>query len=252
MSAAVVMDYRSSTALVPGPERSGRRRQAAGRASAGTATLRPIAIVRIIPPGPGPVNRVEWHNRTLFPTIAPSGGAYPPMKYAFEDRRVVCKGDYYIAEGARVIGSVVIEDGVSVWFNVVIRADNDIITLGEGSNVQDGSVLHADPGFPLTLGRNVTVGHMVMLHGCTVGDGTLVGMKSVILNGAVIGRHCLIGANTLVSEGKNIPDGSLVLGSPGRVVRALTPEEIERVRTTAAHYHDKLKRYKVGLAPDPS
>ena len=169
------------------------------------------------------------------------------MKFALDDRRVVCKGDCYIAEGAIVIGAVIIEHNVSIWFNSVVRADDDVITLGEGSQVQDGAVLHVDPGVPLTLGRDVSVGHLSMLHGCSVGDGTLIGIKSVVLNHARIGKNCLIGANTLIPERKIIPDGTLVLGSPARVVRDLTPEEIRFVNSAAADYRAKFKRYRAGL-----
>ena len=173
------------------------------------------------------------------------------MKYSLGDRRVVCKGDYWIADNATVIGSVVLENNASIWFNAVVRADNDTITIGENSQVQDGAVLHADPGFPLTIGRNVTVGHMVMLHGCTIGDGCLIGIKSLIMNGAVIGKNCLVGANSLIAEGKTIPDGSLVLGSPGRVVRQLSVDEIARVNGTADHYVENFRRYRDGLKIDP-
>ena len=172
------------------------------------------------------------------------------MKFALDDRRVVCKGDYYIAQGAIVVGSVILEHNVSVWFNSVVRGDDDVITLGEGSQVQDGCVLHVDAGVPLTLGRDVSVGHMSMLHGCSVGDGTLIGIKSVVLNHAQIGRNCLIGANTLSPERKVIPDGVLVLGSPGRIVRALTPDEIRFVNSAAADYRAKFRRFKAGLRPD--
>ncbi|MDX1654993.1 MAG: gamma carbonic anhydrase family protein, partial [Candidatus Competibacteraceae bacterium] len=132
-------------------------------------------------------------------------------------------------------------------FNAVVRGDNDIITIGEDSNVQDGSILHTDEGVRLTLGRGVTVGHLVMLHGCTIGDNTLIGIKSVILNHARIGRNCIIGANTLIPEGKEIPDNSLVVGSPGRVVRQLTSEQIEGLRHSAAHYVSNFKRYQQQL-----
>jgi carbonic anhydrase/acetyltransferase-like protein (isoleucine patch superfamily) len=169
------------------------------------------------------------------------------VKYSLPERRLVTRGDYWIAPNATVIGSVVLENNASLWFNVVVRADNDVITIGENSQVQDGSVLHADPGFPLTLGKNVSIGHMVMLHGCTVGDGSLIGIKSVILNGTVIGKNCLIGANTLIAEGKTIPDGSMVLGSPGKVVRQLSPEEIARINRISDHYIANFKRYKAGL-----
>ncbi|MCW5605881.1 MAG: gamma carbonic anhydrase family protein [Burkholderiales bacterium] len=172
------------------------------------------------------------------------------MKYSLTGRNIVCKGDHWIAPNAVVIGSVTFENNASVWWNCVLRSDNETITLGENSQVQDGSVLHADPGFPLTLGRNVSVGHMAMLHGCTIGDGSLVGIKSVILNGAKIGRNCLIGANTLIAEGKEIPEGSLVLGSPGRVVRQLKPEEITRINRIADHYVQNFKRYQRELKPD--
>ena len=172
------------------------------------------------------------------------------MKYAFEERRVVCKGDYYIAPNSIVVGSVVMEHDTSVWFNCVVRADNDVITLGEGSQIQDGCVLHADPGAPITLARNVSVGHMAMLHGCTVGEGSLIGIKSVVLNHARIGRNCLIGANTLIAENKVIPDGKLVLGSPGKVVRDLTAEEIRYVHEIALHYQERARRYRAGLRPD--
>src|SRR5262249_53688635 len=173
-----------------------------------------------------------------------------PVKYAFEDRRVVCKGDYWIAPNAVVIGSVVLEHDVSIWWSCVLRADNDTITIGEGSQLQDGCVLHVDPGFPINIARNVSVGHMVMLHGCTIGEGSLIGIKSVILNGAKIGRNCLIGANSLITEGKEIPEGSLVMGSPGKVVRQLTPEQIKRINATAGNYVAKYKRYREGFKPD--
>ena len=172
------------------------------------------------------------------------------MKYSLGERKVITRGDYWIADNATVIGSVVLENNASIWFNAVVRADNDTITIGENSQVQDGAVLHADPGFPLTIGRNVTVGHMVMLHGCTIGDGCLIGIKSLIMNGAVIGKNCLVGANSLIAEGKTIPDGSLVLGSPGRVVRQLSVDEIARVNGTADHYVENFRRYRDGLKID--
>ena len=172
------------------------------------------------------------------------------MKYSLGETKVVTRGDYWIAPNATVVGSVVLENNASIWFNVVVRADNDLITIGENSQVQDGSVLHADPGFPLTIGKNVSIGHMVMLHGCTIGDGSLVGIKSVIMNGAVIGKNCLIGANTLIAAGKSIPEGSLVLGSPGKVVRKLTPEEITEINETADHYAQNFQRYRRDFKPD--
>src|SRR3954471_5982138 len=169
------------------------------------------------------------------------------MKYSLAERKLIAKGDYWIAPNATVIGSVVLENNASLWWNVVVRADNDVITIGENSQVQDGSVLHADPGFPLTLGKNVSVGHMVMLHGCTVGDGSLIGIKSVILNGAVIGKNCLIGANSLIAEGKTIPDGSLVMGSPGKIVRQLSANEIAKINRIAGRYVENFKRFQTGL-----
>ena len=160
-------------------------------------------------------------------------------------------GGHYVAPGATLIGRVILEDRATVWFGAVIRADNEPIVIGAGSNVQDGAVLHADPGFPLTLGASVTVGHMAMLHGCTVGDGSLVGIKAVVLNGATIGRDCLIGANAFVPEGKVIPDRSLVIGSPGKVVRSLTDDDIAMLRRAAGVYVANAARYRDGLRPDP-
>jgi carbonic anhydrase/acetyltransferase-like protein (isoleucine patch superfamily) len=172
------------------------------------------------------------------------------VKYSIGERKVTCKGSYWIAENAVVIGSVVLENNASIWFNCVVRADNDVVTIGENSQLQDGCVVHVDPGHPVTLGRNVSVGHMAMLHGCAIGDGTLIGIKSVILNDAVIGRNCLIGANTLIAERKRIPDGSLVLGSPGKIVRQLTDDEIRTINDTADHYVRKSALYRAQLETD--
>ena len=166
------------------------------------------------------------------------------MIHSLGDRKVIIRGDHWVADNATVIGSVVLENDVSIWFNAVVRGDNDLITIGEGSNIQDQSVLHTDEGVKLTIGRNVTVGHQVMLHGCTIGEGSLIGIKSVILNNARIGKHCLIGANALITEGKEIPDRSLVVGAPGKVVRHLTDEEVARLLWTARHYVDNYKRYQ--------
>lgn len=152
-------------------------------------------------------------------------------------------GNNYVAPNASVIGNVVLGRNVSVWWNAVIRGDNDRITLGENVNIQDGSVLHTDEGVPLTLEKDVSVGHMVMLHGCTVKEGSLIGIKAVLLNHAVIGRECLIGANSLIPEGKVIPDRSLVVGSPGRVVRQLSDEEVTMIRSIAPHYVENAARY---------
>ena len=169
------------------------------------------------------------------------------MLYLLGDRKPVLKGDYYVAPNAAVIGSVVMEPRSSVWFNVTIRGDNDVITLGENVNVQDGSVIHTDGGVPVTLERNVSIGHLVMLHGCTIGENSLIGIGAIILNRAVIGKNCLIGAGSLISEGKTIPDGSLVLGSPGKVVRMLTPEQIAMNTWIAQHYVERASIYREGL-----
>ena len=170
--------------------------------------------------------------------------------YSLGERRVQVQGtDWYIADSATVIGSVLIEDRASIWFNVVIRADNDLITIGEGSNVQDSSMLHTDAGIKLTLGRNVSIGHMVMLHGCSIGDGSLIGINSVILSHAVIGKHSLIGAGSLITEGKSIPDGVLALGSPAKVVRDLSQAEIDNLQNTAEGYIRQAKLFRQQLQP---
>jgi carbonic anhydrase/acetyltransferase-like protein (isoleucine patch superfamily) len=160
------------------------------------------------------------------------------------ERRPQLHQECWVADNATVIGSVAIERHASVWFNCVLRGDNDPITVGEGSNIQDGSVLHTDPGIRLTVGPKVTVGHMAMLHGCTIGEGSLIGIKAVILNGAVIGKHCLVGANSLIPEGKVIPERSLVVGSPGKVVRELSDEDVARLAASAAHYVENWQRYR--------
>ncbi len=153
----------------------------------------------------------------------------------------------WVADNAQVIGNVVLAEDSSVWFGVTLRGDTETITVGRGSNIQDGSVLHADVGFPMTVGENVTVGHQVMLHGCTIGDHSLIGIGAVVLNGAKIGKHCLVGAGSLVTEGKEFPDGSMILGSPARAVKALTPEQIEGLRMSAKHYTDNAARYRKTL-----
>ena len=155
--------------------------------------------------------------------------------------------EYWIAPNAVVAGDVILKPGASVWFGAVLRGDNDPITVGPNSNIQDGSVLHTDPGEPLIIGEGVTVGHMAMLHGCTIGDNTLIGIGAVVLGRAVIGKNCLIGANALITEGKVIPDGSLVMGQPGKVVRDLEPGQIEALRASAQHYVQNWKRYAVEL-----
>ena len=169
------------------------------------------------------------------------------MIYALGDRRVQIEGECFIAESAAVIGSVVLKDKCSVWFNAVIRGDTDIITLGQECNVQDAAVLHTDPGIELTLGNGVTVGHHATVHGCLIGDHSLVGINSVILNRAKIGKYCLIGANALITEGQEIPDYSLVLGSPGKVVRTVTDEERQHLESSAATYVKKGRLYLKAL-----
>lgn len=166
------------------------------------------------------------------------------MIFALGDKRVVTRGDFFVADNAIVVGSVVLENNVSIWYNTVLRGDDDVITIGENTNVQDGSVLHTDIGVKLTIGSNVSVGHMVNLHGCTIGDNSLIGINSVVLNNAKIGNNCLIGASTLIAENKVIPDNSLVVGSPGRIIRTLTERDIAEIRKNAEHYVQNFKRFK--------
>ena len=156
--------------------------------------------------------------------------------------------EYWIAPTAAVMGNVILKKNASVWWGATLRGDNDPIIVGENSNIQDGSVCHTDHGAPLTIGKDVTVGHLVMLHGCTIGDGSLIGIGSIVLNGARIGKNCLIGANSLIPEGKEIPDNSLVMGAPGKVVRELSPEHAARIAMGAAHYVENWKRYRRELS----
>ena len=158
------------------------------------------------------------------------------------------EGQYWIAPTAAVIGKVILKKNASIWFGAVARGDNDPIEIGENSNVQDNSVLHTDSGVPLTIGDNVTIGHMVMLHGCTIGEGSLVGIGSIVLNGARIGRSCLICAHALITEGKDIPDFSVVMGAPGKIVRQVSPEQAEGLRAGARHYVENWKRFRAELA----
>jgi carbonic anhydrase/acetyltransferase-like protein (isoleucine patch superfamily) len=159
------------------------------------------------------------------------------------------EGRYWVAPTAVVIGKVILEEDSSVWFGTVIRGDNEPIRIGARSNVQEGCVLHTDPGFPLTVGPDCTVGHMVMLHGCTIGRGSLIGIGSIILNGAKIGEECLVGANTLIAEGKEIPPRSMVLGSPGKIIRQLTDEDVKRFAGAAQRYVANWQRFALGLKP---
>ena len=167
------------------------------------------------------------------------------MIYDLEKNVPEISSDSWVAPNAIIIGKVKLEKNSSIWFNAVLRGDIEKIVIGENSNIQDGSVLHTDPGCPLTVGKGVTVGHMVMLHGCEISDDTLIGIGSTILNKAKIGKNCIIGANTLVTENKVIPDNSLVLGSPGKVIRKVTDDEIKVIRENAKHYVKNSKRYKI-------
>ena len=167
------------------------------------------------------------------------------MIYTLEDQQIELKGNgHFIAPNATLIGAVHLHQNVSIWFNAAIRADNHPIVIGANSNVQDGAVMHADSGVPLTLGKGITVGHNAMLHGCTVGDYSLIGINAVVLNGAKIGKHCIIGANSLIPEGKEIPDGSLVMGSPGKVVKTLNDQQKKMLELSAAHYVQNAKRFR--------
>lgn len=164
--------------------------------------------------------------------------------YALGEVSPQISGAAWVAESAQVMGSVELAEDVSIWFGVVLRGDNEPLRIGRGSNIQDGSVLHSDRDKPLTIGANVTVGHMVMLHGCTIGDESLIGIGAVVLNGARIGRNCLVGAGALVTEGKEFPDGSMIIGSPAKAVRDLTPEQIEGLRQSALGYVANARRFK--------
>lgn len=171
------------------------------------------------------------------------------MKYRLGDSRVETHPQSWVAPNAVLIGKVKLEAGASVWFNAVLRGDNELIHIGENSNVQDGTVIHTDLGSPLEIGKGVTIGHNVMLHGCSVDDYSLIGINSVILNGAKIGKYCIIGANSLIGEGKVIPDGSLVMGSPGKIVRELTDVQKKMLEASAAHYVHNAQRYARELIP---
>lgn len=156
-------------------------------------------------------------------------------------------GQYWVAETAQVMGNVILKENASVWYGAVVRGDNDPITIGENTNIQDGSVLHTDVGAPLTIGSNVTVGHMVMLHGCTIGDDTLVGIGATILNNARIGKNCIIGAHALIPEGKEIPDNSLVMGAPGKIVKEVSDHQVQVIKMSAMHYVENWKRHRDGM-----
>ena len=169
------------------------------------------------------------------------------MIYNFENNTPKFHKNSWVASNAMLIGKVVLKKDANIWFNVVLRGDIEPITIGIESNVQDGSVFHTDPGCPLILGKGVTVGHMVMLHGCEVGDNTLIGIGSTILNKTKIGKNCIVGANTLIPENKIIPDRSLVLGSPGKIIRQVTDKEVEEIKENSRHYVENYKRYKKNI-----
>lgn len=170
------------------------------------------------------------------------------MIYSLGARKLEIKGeDYYIADNATVIGSVVIHNNVSIWFNAVLRGDNEPLVIEEGSNIQDGVVIHTDEGVPFSIGKGVTVGHQAMLHGCIIGDNSLIGINSVILNNSKIGKNCIVGANALVTHKTEIPDNTMVLGSPAKVVREVTEKEIEYLKFSADHYIGNFKRFKKEL-----
>ena len=167
--------------------------------------------------------------------------------YQLDDLAPALADTAWVADSAQVIGNVTLAEGSSVWFGVVIRGDTEAISVGRASNIQDNSVLHADHGMPLVIGEQVTVGHQAMLHGCTIGDGSLIGIGAVVLNGAKIGKNCLVGAGALVTEGKEFPDGCMILGSPAKAVRQLSEAQVEALKLSAQHYMDNARRYKTGL-----
>lgn len=171
--------------------------------------------------------------------------------YALGDLRPTTpkNDDFWVAPGAHVIGNVKIGAGVGIWFGTTIRGDNEVIEIGEGSNIQENTVMHTDIGFPIRIGRDCTIGHKAMLHGCIIGDNSLIGMGATVLNGAKIGKNCLIGAGALITEGKEIPDGSLVMGAPGKVVRQLDDKAIQMLTWSAHHYVENMRRFKADLTP---
>jgi len=167
--------------------------------------------------------------------------------YRLDDEIPRVASSAWVADSAQVIGQVELQEEASIWFGAILRGDTEWLVVGRRSNIQDGSVVHADEGFPTTLGEGVTIGHQVMLHGCTIGDHSLIGIQSVVLNGAKIGRHCLVGAGALVTEGKEFPDGSVIMGRPGKVVRTLTDEQRRGLEDIATHYVQNARRFRAGL-----
>ena len=173
------------------------------------------------------------------------------MKYRLNDDKMTSVGnEFWIAPSADIIGRVMVSENVSIWWQAVLRGDNEPIIIGENTNIQDGCVLHTDPGFPINIGKNVSIGHRCMLHGCMVDDGSLVGIGSILLNGAKIGKNCLIGANSLIVEGQEIPDNSLVMGSPGKVIKEVSPEQMDGLRRNAEGYVKRWQRYRDELVVD--
>jgi len=169
------------------------------------------------------------------------------MFYDLENKKVKNSGENWAASNASIIGDITLEKNTSIWFNTTLRGDVENIHIGEGSNVQDGSVLHTDPGYPLKIGKDVTIGHLVVLHGCTIGDNSLIGIGAVILNGAKIGKNCIIGAKALISENKEIPDNSLVVGLPGKIIRQVTESEVKLINDNAIHYQENWKKYSKSI-----
>ena len=169
------------------------------------------------------------------------------MIYEFEGHTPKLDPNCWVASNAVIVGKVELKKNSNIWFNSVLRGDVEPITIGEGSNIQDGSVLHTDPGYPLKIGKNVTVGHLVMLHGCTIGDNSLIGIGAVILNNAKIGKNCIVGAKALVTENKDISDNSLIMGSPGKIVRQVTDEEVESIKKNAERYQNNWKKYSKSI-----
>ncbi|PTU32075.1 gamma carbonic anhydrase family protein [Stenotrophobium rhamnosiphilum] len=169
------------------------------------------------------------------------------MLYSLGPREPLIKEGAWVADNAALIGSVILEKNANVWFNCTLRGDNDDLIVGENSNVQDGSVLHTDPGLKLRIGRDCTIGHLVMLHGCDIGDNTLIGIKSVVLNRARIGKNCIVGANSLVTEGKVFPDNSMIMGAPAKVTRELTPQEVQVIKMMSMNYVQNALRYQTQL-----
>ena len=169
------------------------------------------------------------------------------MIYELDGIAPIIDESAWVADDVNLIGKVTLAAKSSVWFGSTLRGDNEMLTLGEGSNIQENSVLHTDMGYPLTIGKNCTIGHKVMLHGCTIGDNTLIGMGAMVMNGAVVGKNCLIGAGALITEGKVIPDGSLVMGAPGKIIRTLADDAIEGLTRSALSYQKNAERYRKGL-----